>query len=54
VEPGGSRRVMLPKMSVTSTRRGTLLNVMVMSPELLLHSTSAADMPVTTTLPNMS
>ena len=45
---------MLAKLSVTSTRRGTWVKVRVMSPELLLATTLAADRPVTVMLPKLS
>ena len=45
---------MLPKLSVTFTCRGTLVNVSEMSPELLLATTSAAASPVTETAPKLS
>ena len=45
---------MLPKLSVTWTSCGTLLNVSEMSPELLLATTSAAPSPVTEMAPKLS
>ena len=52
--PAGSTSVMLPKLSVTFTCRGTLVNVSEMSPELLLATTSAAASPVTEMVPKLS
>ena len=52
--PGGSTSVMLPKLSVTFTCLGTLVNVREMSPELLRATTSAASSPVTAMVPKLS
>ncbi len=45
---------MLPKLSVTVTCFGTVVNVSEMSPELLRATTSAAATPVTEMFPKLS